>query len=158
MFSKADASGSTAPRALRPRRSEAVFSSSSLLACFIVLKLDFQAGTSLERNQYGADLVLIDFKYQRLLFTLLVAVADGEEMLPLFREQEQRRDRHGHGNTPVDVLPVLDEVDLVVFDINLAPFAAKLEKQLVGGDNPSRLALDSRRRGTSDVGRPGPVF
>src|SRR5580704_1940621 len=63
----------------------------SAFACVFVLVFDFAAGARLQDDQSGTNVVFIDSENHGLLAIVLVRVADGEEMLPLFGEQEERR-------------------------------------------------------------------
>src|SRR5579884_2159440 len=62
---------------------------------FVVLILDPLSGSGLQAGQGPANDALAQFEHDRLLPSLLIQKIDSQKMPPLFRQQQNRRNRDG---------------------------------------------------------------
>ena len=115
--------------------------------------LDLEPGAGLQAHQCGSNVVLVDAKHQRLLFTLVIGITDRHEVPSFLAQQEHGRDNHRHRQPPVYLLTVLQEVDVIERHPHLCTLRIKRKIMLVGDiERPGDAAFQGGERASNVLG------
>src|SRR6185369_2847618 len=78
-------------------------SSFASFARFVILIFDPAAGARFQTSQDRTNISLIDTNYQSLLFSVVIHVAESDEVFTGFTEQQNRRDQDRGSIPPAHV-------------------------------------------------------
>src|SRR5271165_1727032 len=108
-------SAAAAPPNIKARSSTQIMASAfASFTGIVVLILDLPSGSRLQAHQRGPDVVCFHFEDHGLLLSFIVGVAYGEKVLVLLSEHKERRKDQRAQKIPLDVLPIFQQVDLLI--------------------------------------------